>query len=185
MQLSGKELLVGVSLEDLETLASENSSLRGYLQGYISEMFLKRKLEQMPGITDVVKIRDQDLKKGDFQFNYQGRELTIEAKSLLTSTVKEDLMNGGWKGTVYMASSDSKETETGAFTKCLERGQFDILAISAFAVGKGWDFYFIANKYLPASADYPDRLRTSFVVNTLNTPCMHTDLTEVLEDLTG
>lgn len=183
MQISGKDLLVGVSLEDIENLATQNTSLRGYLQGYIAEMFLKRKLETMPGVSEVVKIRDQDTKKGDFQFMYQGREWTIEAKSLLTKSVKEDILNGGWNGRVKVTASDSQTTDDGRFTYAMIRGQFDILAISAFAIGKGWDFYFIANKYLPASDEFPDRLQTGFTINTANTPCLHTDLMEVLEDL--
>jgi hypothetical protein len=185
MQISGKNLLVGVSLEDIEDLATENPSLRGYLQGYVAEMFLKRKLAAMSELSEVEKIRDHDAKKGDFQFMYKGRELTIEVKSLKTASVKEDLLNGGWVGTVQVGASDSRTIEDGTSTKCLERGQFDILAISAFAIGQGWDFYFIANKYLPSSNDYPDRIKTSFVINTANTPCLHTDLMEVLEDLTG
>ena len=185
MQISGKDLLVGVTLEDIENLATENPSLRGYLQGYVAEMFLKRKLQQMEALSNVVKIRDHDEKKGDFQFQYKGKELTIEVKSLKTAGVKEDLLNGGWIGTVQVGASDSRTIEDGTSTKCLERGQFDILAISAFAIGHGWDFYFIANKYLPASSTHPDRIKTSFVINTMNTPCLHTDLSEVLEDLVG
>lgn len=185
MQISGKELLIGVTLEDIEELTTANPSLRGFLQGYVAEMFLKRKLETMSELSEVVKIRDHDAKKGDFQFNYKGRELTIEVKSLKTASVKEDLLNGGWVGTVQVGASDSRTIEDGTATKCLERGQFDILAISAFAIGQGWDFYFIANKYLPASTTYPDRIKTSFTVNTMNTPCLHTNLTEVLEDLTS
>lgn len=183
MQISGKDLLIGVTMEDLENLATENTSLRGYLQGYIAEMFLKRKLELMPEVTDISKIRDQDEKKGDFQFMFRGKEWTIEVKSLQTKSVKEDLLNGGWNGRVKVTASDSQTTEDGRFTYAMLRGQFDILAISAFAIGKGWDFYFIANKYLPVSEEFPDRLQTGFTINTVNTPCLHTDLMEVLEDL--
>jgi len=183
MQISGKDLLVGVTIEDIENIATENPSLRGYLQGYVAEMFLKRKLYGMGELSEISKIRDHDIKKGDFQFIYKGRKLTVEVKSMATKTVREDLLNGGFTATVQVQASDSQTTEDGSLTRCLERGQFDILAISAFAIGKGWDFFFIANKYLPSSPNFPDRLQTSFVVNTVNTPCLHTDLLEVLEDL--
>lgn len=185
MQITGKDLLVGVTLEDLESLATENTSLRGYLQGYIAEMFLKRKLERIPGVSEVSKIPDQNEKKGDFQFMYLGKEWTLEVKSILTKSVREDILNGGWNGRVKVTASDSQTTADDRFTYAMQRGQFDILAISAFAIGKGWDFYFIAEKYLPESGAFPGRLQTGFTINTANTPCLHTDLTEVLEDLTG
>lgn len=183
MQISGKELLVGVTLEDIENIATENPSLRGYLQGYVAEMFLKRKLDQMSGIDNVSKIRDHDDQKGDFRFNWQGREVTIEVKSMATKTVREDLLNGGFNARVGLQMSDAQVAPDGSLTRTAERGRYDILAISAFAIGKGWDFYFIANKYLPPSPNYPERLSTCFTVNTANTPCLHTDLYEVLEDL--
>lgn len=146
-------------------------------------MFLKRKLDQMTGISNVSKIRDHDEQKGDFRFIYAGREVTIEVKSMATKTVREDLLNGGFTATVQVQASDPQRAQDGTLTRCAERGRYDILAISAFAIGKGWDFFFMANKYLPSSTNYPERLSTSFTVNTNNTPCLHTNLFEVLEDL--
>ena len=116
---------------------------------------------------------------------YKGKEMTIEAKSMATKTVREDILNGGFTASVQVQASDAQVAADGSLTRTLERGQFDILAISAFAIGKGWDFYFIANKYLPSSSAYPGRLQTNFVVNTLNTPCLHTDIFKVLEDVAG
>jgi hypothetical protein len=185
MQISGKDLLVGVTLEDIENIATENPSLRGYLQGYVAEMFLKRKLEQMHALSGVEKIRDHDVRKGDFKFQYKGKELTVEVKSMATKSVKEDLLNRGWNAAVGIQTSYPQDLGDGTRTRCPERGTYDILAISAFAIGHGWDFFFIANKYLPSSAVYPDRLHTRLTINTVNTPCLHTDLVEVLEDLTS
>lgn len=146
-------------------------------------MFLKRKLEQMEEISAVSKIRDHDDQKGDFRCTYRGKEITIEVKSMATKTVKEDLLNGGHSARIGLQASDAQVAQDGTRTRTAERGRYDILAISAFAIGKGWDFYFIANKYLPASPSYPERLSTSLTVNTANTPCLHTDLLEVLEDV--
>lgn len=183
MSISGQELLTGVSIQDLAELADINPSLRGYLHGYLAEMFLQRQLLEIEGVTSVEKIPDRAKLKGDFKVVYLGKTITIEVKSLSSRSIKEDLLNGGWTGSVGLKRTDAElVTSDGERTCCLTKGEFDILAICNFSLTRDWDFQFIANKYLPSSDLYSDRLTTKFIVNTLNTPKLTSDITEVFAE---
>lgn len=180
---SGDILLNQIPREALAELITNNANLRGILQGYIAEYHLKQHLEQIPGVTNVQKIPDQSRKKGDFSFDYQGRELTVEAKSISTGSGKEEFLEGGLSGVVKVSSSDSLILEDGRRTNCLPPGMFDILAISTYGMLGEWEFYFIHSRYLPTSVEYPGRLQSSFRLNIHTTPCLHKDLSLVLQDL--
>lgn len=161
--------------EELEGLIEENSSLRGYLQGYLGELALKKQLLQLPGITEVVKIPDQDEEKGDFRVTYKGKTMTVEVKSLLSSSVKPDILHDSWQGRVSIKNTDKRELEVEGLgtisTTSLVKGDFDILAICCYAVNDEWEFLFIENEYLPEkSPEHPGILKTSFVVNPEITP---------------
>ena len=71
-------ILSEFSIDELEELIIENSSLRGYLQGYLAELALKKLIKSIPEVTKVVKIPDQNPEKGDFRIEYKGVSLTIE-----------------------------------------------------------------------------------------------------------
>lgn len=183
MLISGQDLLAGITLADLEELIDTNPSLRGYMHGYLAELHLQRILLQTPGVTFVEKIPDRSPAKGDFRVIYQGDTLTIEVKSLSSHALKEDYLNGGWNGKVSIKGTDSKIiNEEGDMTTCLVRGEFDILAICTFSLTKTWDFKFIANKYLPSSTLYADRLSTTLTLNTINTPKLTDDVLEVFSE---
>lgn len=184
MLIPGRELLSGVTISDLESIIDENPSFRGYVHGYLSELYLKKQLTEIEGVTEVLKIPDRAPEKGDFLVTYLGRIFTVEVKSLSSHALKEDLLNGGWTGKVSIKRTDSEiANEQGARTSCLLRGEFDILAICTFSITKEWDFQFIANKYLPSSDLYRDRLSTTITVNTINTPKLTKNIEEVFLEL--
>ncbi len=181
-------ILSEFSQEELEAVIAENSSLRGYLQGYLAEVALKKQLLQMPGITSVIKIPDQDKEKGDFKVIYKGQTVTIEVKSVTTSSVKDDILHDTWQGTVSIKNTDKRDVLVDGIgtVSCtsLVKGEFDILAISCYAVSGTWDFLFIENEYLPEkSSKLPGFIKTSFTVNPATTPCVTHDILSILDEV--
>lgn len=178
-------ILSGFTMDDLQELIEENSSLRGYLQGYLAERALRAQILRIPGVESVTKIPDRDQEKGDFKVLYRGVPMTIEVKSVMTDSIKEDILSQTWQGSVMVKNTDKREVSveglgTIATTK-LERGQFDILAICCFAVSGEWDFLFIENRFIPAAEEGYNLLKTKFIVNPGTTPGVTDNLVNLLE----
>lgn len=179
-------ILSSFSKEEIDDVISENPNLRGYIQGYLAEVALKKYLMTLPHVTEVTKIPDSSLQKGDLKVTYKNVIITIEVKSLLTKSIKSDVMHDTWQGVVGIKNSDKREIEIKGLgtiqTTSLVRGEFDILAISCYAVSGKWDCVFMENEYLPPK-DYanPELLKVSFVVNPETTPCLDLDLKVILE----
>lgn len=180
-------ILTDYSKEELESIIEENPSLRGYLQGYLAEYALKKQLIEISGVTKVVKIPDHDPEKGDLKVTYKGIDITIESKSVRTDSIREDVLNDTWQGSVGIRSSD-KKLVTGVDGEChttsLERGKFDILAISCYAVSSKWEFLFMENEHLPAkSPQYPNLIKSNLVINPETTPLLVNNLEKVLNSV--
>lgn len=178
--MTGEELLRGVTMPEIMQMATENPKLRGYLQGYVAEFYLKKLLEATPGITNVAKIPDSSAKDGDFSFDYNGRAVTLEAKSLRPTGSKTELLEGGVSGVAQLRGS---AIINAGRTSSVSRTAYDILAICTFPTTGKWDFYFIHSRYLPTSTKHTDRMTTSFRVNLNSTPCLYDNITRVLADL--
>jgi len=182
MVLNGDFLLSALSKERLAKCIDENPSLRGYIRGYISEEKLRDYLENIPGISEVKKIPDLHSKKGDFSFLYQKKEYSVELKSL-SDDVKEDFLNSGVKASLSLKRTGIRKLSDGRTTICLDRNQFDILAICTVSIAGEWGFKFILNKYLPSASIGQEYLSSSIVINTENTPMLRDTIIEVLTDI--
>jgi hypothetical protein len=140
---------------------------------------------EIPGVTSVTKIPDRDAEKGDFKVVYKGVPMTIECKSVTTSSVREDVLTQNWQGSVLVKNTDKREVTVegiGTFqTTKLTRGQFDILAVCCFAVSGEWDFVFLENRFIPSADESYDLLKTQFTINPSTTPGLTHNLTKLLE----
>lgn len=183
--MANMSILSGFTIQDIQEMIEENSSLRGYLQGYLAERTLRSQIETIPGVASVRKIPDQCSEKGDLQVLYKDVLITIEVKSLKTDSVTEDLFTQTWEGKVGIKNTDKREVEVDGIgsisTTKLIRGQFDILAICCFAVSGKWDFMFIENRFIPAAEEHKDLLKTQFTINPYNTPGLTDDLRKLFE----
>jgi len=144
----------GLTAEELSTVLSERPSVRGILAGFVAEYKLQRSIFQDARIHKLRRYDDHDRSRpADFSFEYQGVEITVEVKSLQTSSVKN--LNGGFVGKCQVDASDKRTIDLPngdrLATTCLLAGKFDILAINLFEFGQGWRFAFIANDQLPRS----------------------------------
>lgn len=177
-------ILDGFTFDDIEYLVDNNPYLRGYLHGYLAELVLLRTLENTPGVDSVSKIPDKDDRKGDLEVVYKGALITIECKSVGSSTVKDDHQHDSWTGSVVVKNSDRRtivvDDESFSLTN-LRKGTFDILGVNCFAVNNQWNFLFIENKYLPEHDDIPGLITTKFTINPRFTPCITDDLEGILE----
>lgn len=174
--------------DELEGLLTENSSLRGYLQGYLGELALKKQLQQLDGITNISKIPDQGLEKGDLKLEYKGLPITIEVKSVASAKIKPDVLNDSWQGTVLIKNTDSRVLDIPGVgqvkSASLMKGGFDILAICCYAVSNEWSFLFLENEYIPEkSPNIPGLLKTCFPINPATTPLVTNDIFKVLNSV--
>lgn len=179
-------LLKGVDVGQISDIAKENSSFRGFLQGYLAEAHLKKALLMHPLIRHVEKIPDQSKQKGDFLVVTEaGKEFTLELKSIDTRGVKYDPLEDSMEGNVRLKRSDPRKSTYGpnATDSSLPRGEFDVLAINTFSATNMWDFRFIHQKYIPSLSYDLSRLAVHFKVNLSATPCLYRDIGYVLKDL--
>jgi hypothetical protein len=188
MSIPAINMLKSVSLEQLAELLDNNSSFKGYTQGYLSEFHLRKQLLLLPGIISVEKIPDRNKKKGDFLVVHEKAKFTIELKSLSSRGIKEDLIHGGINGKVVIKGTDSQpvldiEGKELYRTTCLERGQFDVLCVCTYSLEGKWDYYFMHSRYIPDATGQVNRMRSNISINTANTPCLYTDIFKVFPDL--
>ena len=185
--MSALQLLRSLPEQDLLDMLDSNPSCKGMLLGYIAEQVLIKHLEQTGQFLGVTKIPDADKTKGDIMVKYLDsvgteQSATIEVKCMGSRGVKENLLEGGYNGSVCIKASDSRLVGD-QMTSSQERGLFDILAICTITATGGWDFVFIHNKYLPGSDGFSNRLKSTMLINTENTPCLHKDIFRVLRDM--
>jgi hypothetical protein len=185
-ELTIKSILAGVTLEEIADLFRENSSLRGYCQGFVSERRLAQWLRTFPEIESVEKIPDQSEEKGDLRVVYKGEILRIELKSIATDSVRHDVLNDTWQGKVRTKATDRRDIEIDGVgvirTSCLIKGEFDILAISTLPVDGQWTYMFMDAAFLPETAN-PGLIQTSFTLNPLTTPGVQADPLKVFDSI--
>lgn len=166
-----KAILSGVTLEEIESLLNENSSLRGYVQGFVAERRLAQMLRELPGIELVEKIPDASEEKGDLRITYKGEVIRLELKSLASDSIRHDCLNETWQGKVRSKATDKRDVEIEGVgvirTSCLVKGEFDVLGICCLPVDGTWSYLFMEELYLPETS--PNLIQTSFVLNPATT----------------
>jgi len=143
-----------VSYDEINELLTDNPSLRSFLAGYTAEL-KARKLwfESDPRIEGIHKPDDHDrTAKGDIVFQYKGRRIAVEVKSLQTNSIKE--ASDGSKSAVFQCDASDRRPVTlsdGTVfeTTCLLVGEFDLLAVNLFGFFGEWHFAFAKNSDLP------------------------------------
>jgi hypothetical protein len=155
---------------------------------------LRKKLRMIPEVTSVIKNDDHDrTRKGDFILTYKGKTITIEVKSVQSSSIKKT--KGVIHGKVQCDASDKREIvlpdKSLVNTTCLLVGEFDILAICLFGFNGQWDYAFVHNHHLPRSRfrGYT-ALQRQYLLSTLIPislpllPPFQSDIVPLLEQLT-
>ncbi len=140
--------------EELTELVENNPSLRGMILGYLAELKLEKFWLSGDDVSEVTKHDDHDRqKKGDRVIRYKGREFIFESKSLQSAKIEKT--EEGWMGKAQVDASDRREIvlpdKSRVTTTCLQKGEFDILAVNVFAFEEKWRFVFAKNSDLPTS----------------------------------
>jgi hypothetical protein len=172
-------ILKDLSLDDLEGMMMENPNLKGYIQGYVAEMNLRRLLLQTPEVVSVTKIPDSRDQTGDFSVVFRDETLIIEAKSLRSYTVQSDFLNQSWEGSVQVCRSHGSKTSDD-FPTIINHNEFDILAICCIAATEDWSFYFLEKLYYPDTISTPGHFPNRFKINPLTTPGLTNNVHKVL-----
>lgn len=175
----GSRILDGFSLEEVQGLADENPSLRGYLQGYLAELQLRRLLLSTPLVASAEKIPDSSLVKGDLLVSYQGESLRVEAKSLRSGSGSYNTLSQAWEGSVECKSPGSRLIEVPGRGEiratCIEEGRFDVLAVCTQPVTGEWSFLFAPEAFLPRAQDKPGFLQGKFRIDPYTSPGFFVD----------
>lgn len=143
-----------LTAEELTQIVDENPSMRGLMLGYIAEFQVRKIWLEDNRISDVLKYDDHDrTKKGDLAFRYKGERITLEVKSLQSTTVKQD--GDTFTAKFQCDASDRRKVQLPngeeLETTCLVVGEFDLLAVSLFGFKGDWVFAFAKNSDLPRS----------------------------------
>lgn len=141
--------------EELTELVENNPSLRGMILGYLAELKLEKLWLSGDDVSEVTKHDDHDRKKkGDRVIRYKGQEVIFESKSLQSAMIEKT--EEGWIGKAQVDASDRREIvlpdNSRITTTCLQKGEFDILAVNVFAFEEKWRFVFAKNSDLPTSS---------------------------------
>lgn len=141
--------------EELTELVENNPSLRGMILGYLAELKLEKLWLSGDDVSEVTKHDDHDRKKkGDRVIRYKGQEVIFESKSLQSAMIEKT--EEGWMGKAQVDASDRREIvlpdNSRITTTCLQKGEFDILAVNVFAFEEKWRFVFAKNSDLPTSS---------------------------------
>lgn len=146
--------ILGITSGELTEIVKENPSLRGFISGYISEYKLRKFFSEDKRISNVRKYDDHDrTRKSDIVFTYKGCDISVEVKSLQTSTIRKD--GDTYVGKTQCDASDKRPVKfpNGKIlsTTCLLIGEFDLLAVNLFTFENKWNFIFSKNSNLPRS----------------------------------
>jgi hypothetical protein len=92
----------GITIDDLDAVLSERPSLRGNLIGFLAEYKLQRTVFSDARIHGLKRFDDHDrTRPADFAFTYMGVTVTVEVKSLQTSSVRRTLTGYTVRGVNY------------------------------------------------------------------------------------
>jgi len=164
--------LWGLSVEEFNEILNDNENSYSGMFGYIAEVRLREQFfEGHEHVSNLGSPRDHDRnEKGDIVFDYKGKDIRIEVKSLNSQEDDIDIeydMNGNpvYKGTVQVMASDRREITfedgTSVESSLLEIGEFDILAVNMFEYFEDWEFMFIKNEDLPQSSTHNRLLKSN------------------------
>ena len=180
-----ESLLSGFTLEDLQLLVNENPSLRGYIQGYLGELMLRRLL--LHHGLEVTKIKDHSVDKGDFLVQGLDAPVTIEVKSLSSGSRRQLPLDESWEARVLCKNTDKRVHDVpglGEVHSChVPKGVFDILAICTYPITGTWDFLFIESRFLPEAEGLPGLIKTTFMIDSKATPGLYSTPLPVIESV--
>lgn len=145
---------LGLTTQELTEIMKENPSLRGFISGYISEYKLRKFFASDESITNIRKYDDHDRsRKSDIVFTYKEVDISVEAKSLQTNSIRKE--DSGFFGKTQVDASDKRPVKLPngktVSTTCLLVGEFDLLAVNLYGFENKWNFVFAKNIDLPRS----------------------------------
>lgn len=139
-----------IEREALVQLIIENPSLRGMTYGYVAEAAFIKFLEKL-GINEHFKPDDHKKTKSDRTLNLNGRQYTIQLKSLQTNSIKEAGV-GQFSAKVQNDASDARRIKLPNHeqitTTCYQVGEYDVLGVSLQPFTGEWRFAFKKNNDL-------------------------------------
>jgi hypothetical protein len=145
-------------IQSLTSIIAEIPSVRGIVYGNVAEVkFAEWLVDRGVRTEDMSRDRDHLKTSSDRTFNYKGRRLKLQLKSMQTNSIRQ-LENGSFTARVQVDASDRREVTLPnghvVNTTCYVAGQFQVLAVPLQPFTSSWTFAFRLNDTLPRSNHY-------------------------------
>jgi len=169
------QMIDAIAAADLVEAIKRAPSLRGMVLGYVAEeMFERHVSETLTQVTDIVKHDDhkRTANKSDRTITYNGRQYSIQLKSLQTNSIGYSEENARLEATVQNDGSDRRDValRDGAKiqTTLYRRGDYDVLAVPLFPFTGTWDFAYKRNRDCRSCTHpaYPAEVRRQLLAST-------------------
>lgn len=142
------ETLLGLDAGSILDVLGSRNRLLAAVRGYVAEDYLRRRLEETPGLTHVRGI-DED-GKPDFSLRYLGREFLVECKNTLRRP------SAG--GVPLVDFQKTRASKADPCSRYYSPRQFDVLAACLHPVTERWEFTFRATSTMAPHPRCPGRL---------------------------
>lgn len=132
----------------LDMIASARR-LKMAVRGWVAEEHLVKRLSQVPGVTDCVRL---DIEGGaDVRLRFDGsRPIEIQCKNVLRDRLAD--------GTVRLDFQKTRVSKGDRCTRYYRRDEFDLIAACLHAVTEQWEFVYALPQELDAHDECPGRL---------------------------
>lgn len=117
--------------DELLDLIGSAPRLKMAVRGWVAEEHLYRRLVQLPGVEDCVRLESEG--RADLQLSYRGsRPLTIECKNVLRQTMAD--------GTIRLDFQRTRASKSDPCSRFYAASDFDVVAACLHSLTEQWDF---------------------------------------------
>lgn len=149
-----KELCL--STDEVMDLIATTGRLKMAVRGWVAEVHLERKLQEVPGVEDCHRCLGEG--QPDIQLSYKGSfPITIECKNVLR-TKRAD-------GTARVDFQRTRSSKSDPCSRFYQASDFEVLAACLHAVTENWDFRFALTSSLPPHKNCPGRITNNISVD--------------------
>lgn len=139
-----------ITPDELVAAVKKAPSLRGMIMGYISELKFFNYVQNFD-VKGLYRPDDHNREenKADLCFDYKGKRVRVQLKSIQTNSIKRSEENGKIYATVQNDASDRRKIllpsgETVETTN-YKVGDYDVLAVPLYPFCGKWDFAYLLN----------------------------------------
>ena len=147
-----------MTIDEFTELEKKNSSLRGYISGYVSEWHFEKLVDKNKNVQHHYKPQDQDRnQKGDRIITYRDIDISFEVRAIYTDTVisTQDLtgnISGSGSFKTKCARSRTIKFSDGSEVNTWynPRGLVDVFCVCIKPITQKWEYQYCLNSDIPS-----------------------------------